>query len=134
MADPKIPEDKLFKQGQIYGRASTTDDTISEIAPDYRGHGATPQDKADDNKSWISKDSTDAKFDDSSRPQPDIYAQEINKRLGPLTSVQDKIADGVEAAMNKFSGSGNSVTDTAGETKDSASVSPLHCPCLYTCT
>jgi len=125
MADPKIPEDKLFKQGQVFGRAATTDDKITDIAPDYRGHGATPEEKADENKPWISEGHTLANADDknrdeSGRSQPDIYAQELNKRLGPLNTVKDKIADGVETAMEKMSGSTKSASETAADTKNSA--------------
>ena len=128
MADPKIPEHKLFKQGQIFGRAATTDEKIPDIAPEYRGHGATPQEKADKNKSWISEYHTLANADDqnkdeSSRPQYDTYAQEMNKRLGPLASVKDTIVDGLETATKKVSGSSQSASESDGETKNSAAVS-----------
>lgn len=124
MADPKVAEHKLFKQGQIFGRASTTDEKIPDIAPDYRGHGATPQEKEDENKAWISNDHTLANADaqnrdESSRPQPDVYAQEVNKRLGPLTSVTDKIADGLEkmsgTAKNSTGGMFSQYTNAAWE-------------------
>lgn len=140
MADPKIPEHKLFNQGEIFGRASTTNEKIPDIAPEYRGHGATPQEKADENKAWISKDHTLANADvqnrdESSRPQPDIYAQEVNKRLGPLASVKDKIADGLEIAKEKMSLSSKSASETAADTENSAGVStPLHRPCLFACS
>ena len=106
MTNPKIPEHKLFSQGQVSERASKTDEKISEIAPEYRGHGATPQEKADENKPWISKghplaNAEDQSKDESSRPELDIYAQELNKRLGPLASVMDTIADGIDTAMKK---------------------------------
>lgn len=132
MADPKIAEHKLSKQGQIFARASTTDEKIPDITPEYKGHGATRQEKEDENKAWISKDHTLANADvqnrdDSSRPQPDVYAQEVNKRLGALTSVMDKIPDGFETTKEKMSG-------TADETKNSTGVCPLlQCPYLSTC-
>ncbi|KAG0554847.1 hypothetical protein KC19_12G124500 [Ceratodon purpureus] len=107
-----MAEDKLSRQGQILERAATTDEKITDVAPEYRGHGATPEEKADENKPWISKGHTLANADDqnrdeSGRPQPDIYAQELNKRLGPLNTVKDKIEDGIEAMIEKISGSTN---------------------------
>lgn len=125
MADPKIPEHNLNSQGQVYKRASKTDEKTSEIGSEYRGHGATPQQKADEKKPWISEGHTGANVDDqnrdeSSRPQPDTYAQEVNKRLGPVTSAKDKIVDSLETAMEKVSGTSKSASETAGEAKTSA--------------
>lgn len=141
MADPKVPEHHLTPQGRIYGRVTRTDEKTPEVAPDFKGHGATPQQKEDENKSWISEGHTTADVDEQNsnekgEPQPDVYAQRVNQSLGPLTSVKDKIADTLESGKEKISGSAH----MASEAKDSTKVNffhahlsiSVHFPCCVT--
>ncbi|KAG0622851.1 hypothetical protein M758_3G128800 [Ceratodon purpureus] len=116
MADPKVPEPELTSQGQVYQRATKSDETVPELQPQYRGGGATPQQKEDENKHWISEGHNDANVEDQnrdglSRHQYDTYARELDKRLGPIAYVKDKIADTVETAIEKVSATSNSVGD-----------------------
>ena len=105
-SDPKIPEHELTPQGRIIGRAVNTEEKLQDVAPEFKGSGATPQEKADETKSWISEDhiDDDQNRDESSRPHPDTYAQELNKCLGPLISVMDTLADGLELAKKSTAG------------------------------
>lgn len=127
MADPKVPEHHLTPQGRIYGRVTRTDEKTPEVAPDFKGHGATPQQKEDENKSWISEGHTTADVDEQNsnekgEPQPDVYAQRVNQSLGPLTSVKDKIADTLESGKEKISGSAHMASEAKDSTKGTFSL------------
>lgn len=112
-ADPKVTEHELTPQGRIYQAAGRTDEKVTDIAPDFRGTGATPQQKEDDNKPWISSGHTDEGVDpqnrdEHSRPQGDTMAQGLYNRLGPFQSkVIDPVEDGIVAAKERVSGVGD---------------------------
>lgn len=108
---PSVPEHELTPQGRINRRAVSTDEKLHEIAPEFRGTGATPQDKADDTRAWISKENgtreeNEKEESSTARAQHDTYAQELNKRLGPVSFVMDSLQDGIEAAKESVSGNG----------------------------
>lgn len=120
--DPRIPDHELTAQGLIYRRASTTDEKVPEIAPEFRGRGATPEEKEDESKAWISRDRNCPPRDtaEPSRPGEDTYARELHKRLGLIQPVIDKLEDAIATAKEKVTGATKSVTD---DTKNSAAVS-----------
>lgn len=114
MADPKVEESQLTSQGQIYQTAFKTDEKIPELETQYRGAGATTEQKEDESKPWITGGRNDVAADDGhSRHQYDHYAQELDKRLGPIAFVKDKVADTVESAMGKESATSNSTSKTS---------------------
>jgi hypothetical protein len=114
-ADPKVPEPELTSQGRIYRRATETDESFN---PNTEG----------ENKSWISDNNNidDQRRDELSRPQPDKIAEEVDKRLGPIATVKNKLADTVETAVEKASATSNSANDTKlGNSKFSFSITSI---------
>jgi len=51
-----VPEHELTPQGRICRPSVSTDEKLQDIAPEFRGIGVTPQEKADHTKAWIPKE------------------------------------------------------------------------------